>query len=313
MKKKCLLTGATGLIGSHLIENQLEEYDVYALVRNSKNTNLSRNGSIQLIECDLSSKNFIDLLPKNMDIVIHLAQSPHYREFPEQAMDVFSVNSMACLKLLDYARRVGAKKFLLASSGTVYGEGQCKFFSEDEKIVIPNKSLGFYHTSKLCAELLAENYTQYMTIIILRFFFVFGPGQKKSMLIPRLVESVMNEKPIFLQGVDGISINPIYVSDAIRSIGQAMKLQESHKINVAGSEVLTLRGIGELIGGLLGKKPVFEIDSGASGHPVIGNIDKLKRLLAIPEISFLQGIENYIHSTYPEIPVPVQRHPLGLN
>lgn len=299
MKKRCLISGAGGLIGSHLIKEMLEEFEIYALLKNEHLFEDCSDTNLHFLESDLTQNNFTDRIPKRMDIVIHLAQSPHYREFPEKALDVFGVNSTACLRLLDYAKNAGVEKFILASSGVVYGEGQRKF-SEDENIVIPSKNLGFYHTTKLCAELLAENYTKYMTVTILRFFFVYGEGQKKSMLLPRLVESVMSENPILLQGCKGIHINPIHVSDAAAAIQKAIHLSESHKINVGGSEILSLREIGEIIGSSLGKAPVFEVDTQATPTDMIGNIEKMKRLLTIPTISFQRGIRNYIEYTYPD-------------
>lgn len=51
--------------------------------------------------------------------------------------------------------------------------------------------LGFYLTSKYCSELILDNYSSFLTIIQLRLFFVYGMGQRKDMLIPRLIENVL--------------------------------------------------------------------------------------------------------------------------
>lgn len=301
MKKKCLITGGTGLIGSHLIQELLDKYEVYTIARNRQKIQSFCSDKVpDIIECDLTDPSFTEHLPKKMDYIIHLAQSEHFREFPEKALNVFAVNSLSCLRLLDYARKAGVEKFILASSGVVYGEGN-RLRIEDDDLIIPNKNLGFYHTSKLCAELLAENYTNDLKLAILRFFFIYGPGQKKSMLIPRLVESVMEQKPIYLQGSEGIQINPVNVSDAVQGILRSIELEENHKINVAGAEVLSLKEIGEIIGSLLGKQPVFEIDDKTSPLHVVGNIDKMKQLLTPPKVSFREGIEKYIKLTYPEL------------
>jgi nucleoside-diphosphate-sugar epimerase len=58
------------------------------------------------------------------------------------------------------------------------------------------------------SEIIAENYAPYMNIVILRFFFVYGPRQNTTMLIPRLIRSIKEGNPIILQGSNGIRINP---------------------------------------------------------------------------------------------------------
>src|SRR5690606_28137079 len=108
------------------------------------------------------------------------------------------------LKLLDYARHQGARTFIYASSGGIYNAGS-HLCSEDANIYI-GRDLGFYINSKLCSEILIESYAEHMTVIILRFFFVYGPGQRTSMLIPRLVQSVYEGKIITLDGENGLHI-----------------------------------------------------------------------------------------------------------
>ena len=100
------------------------------------------------------------------DTVIHLAQSRHYRQFPERADDIFAVNVKSTFQLLDYARRAGAGRFLHASSGGVFGYSYEKFVETD-----PVNPLNFYLSSKYCAELMVGNYRDYFLTIVLRFFF----------------------------------------------------------------------------------------------------------------------------------------------
>ena len=236
------------------------------------------------------------MLPSRVDSVIHLAQSEHFREFPERAEDVFQVNTVSALRLLDYARRAGARHFIMASSGGIYGYGEQEFSEEIE--ITSHGDLGFYLGTKLCAEIIAENYTPFMNIIVLRFFFVYGLGQRRSMLIPRLVQSVIDGRPILLQGQDGIRINPTNVADAVAAIHQTLQVDGSHKINVGGPEVLSLRQISEIIGDVVGKEPQFEVHPGAEPRHLVGDIRKMTRLLQPPEITFRHGIETYIRKTY---------------
>lgn len=70
-----------------------------------------------------------------------------------------------------------------------------------------------------------------------------------------LVQSVLDGRPIVLHGQDGIRINPTYVADAVTAIEADLVLEGSHKINIGGPEVLTMRQIGEMIAGKQSAKP----------------------------------------------------------
>ena len=285
--KKCILTGATGLVGSHLLSPLSQDWSVVALSRQRPSF-----ANLEYLPFDLSQSWTSHQLPPTCDAVIHLAQSEHFREFPQYAENVFRINTFTTLKLLDYARQAGANTFILASSGGIYGYGD-QGFSEDHALC-HQQDLGFYLSTKLCAEILAENYTDYLNVIILRFFFVYGPNQRPTMLIPRLVQSVLNEKPITLQGRDGIRLNPTHVFDVVRAIIQALELKNSHKINIAGPDILNFRQIGEIIGSTLNKEPKFLIQSEQIPKNLIGDTTKMCKLLSSSKIQFQEGIKTII-------------------
>jgi UDP-glucose 4-epimerase len=283
--KRILITGATGLIGSSLIP-LLKDHTVFCLGRH-----LYTEGKAENIIMDFAEEWDESLLPKQIDAIIHLAQSENFRLFPQKAEDVFDVNVSSTLKLLNYAQKVGAKKFIYASSGGIYGTGNHGF--TEENLIHARNDLGFYLSTKLCSEILIENYAPFFDVVMLRFFFAYGAKQKRSMLIPRLVDSVLAQKPIMLQGANGISINPIYVSDAADSIVKSLFLEGNHKINIGGNETLSIREIAEKIGDIVGKKPIYIQNEGIPQN-LIGDISKMKQLLHIPSISFEEGIKNLI-------------------
>lgn len=277
-RKRVLITGANGLLGCHALKALRENYDVHALVR-----------ALPILPVDGITYHFVDFssawstddFPSEIDTIIHLAQSDHFRNFPEKAQDIFQVNIESTARLLDYAQRVGAKRFIYASSGGVYGYGNTAF--DENSPIVPHGQLGYYLGSKLCSEILAQNYTPMMNVIIMRFFFIYGPGQKRSMLIPRLIDNVEEERAIVLQGEEGIQINPIHVEDAVATLGNALKLDGSYTLNIAGPEVLSLRQIVTMIGSKLRKEPILIKTEDEPRH-LIANIDAMKNLLHVPKI-----------------------------
>ena len=280
--KKILITGASGLIGSHLVRTFRAGEEVYAV---SRSDNLPE---VKTVDVDLAAEWSIDDLPRDIDVVVHLAQSEHYREFPERAEDIFAVNTLSTLKLLDYARSTGVKQFVLASTGGVYGSGADSF--SEEKTIAAKGELGFYVGTRLCSEILSECYQTLMNVVCLRFFFVYGPGQRKNMLIPRLIDSVRNGKPVQLHGENGLSINPAYVGDAVAAVRRAMVIEGSHKLNVAGPEALSLRTIADIIGEEVGRPPVFEVNPSDDNRDLLGDTERMRSALHVPEVRFRDGL-----------------------
>lgn len=283
-----IITGARGLVGTHLVQRLHNKHEVFAVTRDE----VSFVPGVQSLVVDLSDPLVQNKLPDKADTVIYLAQSQHFREFPEKALDIFQVNTAGMLQMLDYARKAGVKTFIYASSGGVYGHGG-ESFSED--IDIPASSnLGFYLSTKLCSEILAGNFQQFMNVILLRFFFVYGKGQKRSMLIPRLVDNIRNGTPVSLQGSDGISINPTHVSDVVEAIATAINLKESGKFNIAGPDILSLRDICNIIGAKVNVEPVFDVNENVKPNDLIGDVTKMKETLWTPIVTFDQGVDSVL-------------------
>lgn len=282
-----LITGASGLIGQALLALHPAQRDIVCLGRRPV------GGAAAWLPCDLSMPIDPTGLPTGVETVVYLAQSPHFRDFPAKADDIATVNLMNAQRLLDWGARHGVRRFIYASSGGVYGHGH-QALHEDHPLP-PQEQLGFYQTSKRCAEQFAECYAHLMHVIVLRIFFTYGPGQRPGMLIPRLVDSVGEGRPITLQGADGIHINPLYVDDAAAAIRSCLDLQSSTRINLAGPDVLSMRAIADEIGRALGRKPVFGSAPGEPQH-LIGDITRMRSILHAPAVAFRDGIRRYLRS-----------------
>lgn len=281
-----LVTGATGLIGRHLLELLEPENEVWALTRGAT---LPARPKIHWLQHDLTSPSLPSQMPHRVDTVVHLAQSAHFREFPEHALPVFEVGVGSTVRLLDWARRSHVRTFVYASSGGIYGHGD-QGFTEDD-VVGSKGPLGFYFATKQSGEVLVESYAGCFTIIILRFFFVYGSRQRRDMLIPRLVQTIVKNEPVFLHGQEGMRLNPIHATDAAAAIARSFQLKESQKINVAGREVLSMKQIGETIAEHLGCRAQFTYVAGEKPKHLIADIHKMERLLWLPQIRFADGVK----------------------
>ena len=113
---KIVVTGGTGFVGGHTIRRLMSDHELYCVAR--KGGVLPVHPHIHRVEQDLTSMD-TGALPATADAVLHVAQSRQFRKFPDQARDIFKVNTDSTFELLEYARRAQCKVFVYASSGGV--------------------------------------------------------------------------------------------------------------------------------------------------------------------------------------------------
>lgn len=283
---KILITGAGGLLGNALSERLAGDYRLALAGRN-----LPAHSRHETLSIDLGEERAFDRLPANPEAIVHLAQSSEFREFPDKAAGIFAVNTHSTSRLLEYGRKQGIKKFIFASTGGVYRPGD-ETLREDSPLQVP-ADLGFYAATKLSSELLVESYRKFFEIVVLRFFFIYGPLQKPGMLIPRLIQNVRNGTEISLQGDRGIRLNPIYVGDAADAVARTLALPGHHLFNIGGPETTDLRSICETIGELVGKSPRFSEQAGRPNH-LVADIARMTNRLGKPKIGMTEGLKKMV-------------------
>jgi nucleoside-diphosphate-sugar epimerase len=285
---RILVTGGTGFIGGHLLRSLAARHEVVALAR----TPPSADDGVEWVRQDLGDPLDVGLLPDRLDAVIHLAQSRRYREFPDGARDLFAINLASTASLLEYARGAGARSFVFASTGGLYGHSYERLVETD-----PVSPLNFYFASKYAAELLLGSYRPFFTTVVLRFFFVYGPGQER-MLVPSLLERVRRGEEVPVEGNPGLRINPIHVADAVRVFEPALALERSDVFNVAGDEVVRIEELAELLGRATGADVrVRHVEAGRKGD-LVGDNRRMKEVLGVdPRIRLGEGLAELVAVT----------------
>ncbi len=274
-----LLTGATGLLGSRVVRSLAAEHRVWAIGRNPPDP----PAGVRWIAHDLRRPALPVDLPSRVDVVVHLAQAREFRDFPQRALDVYAVNVGSTALLLDFAVRAGARRFVLASTGSVYANGSDPHGEDEPTDVAACPS--FYVASKLAGEALAAGYRPRFTVCVLRPFFMYGHGQDPSMLLPRLVRNIQEGRSIFLDGPEGMRFNPVHVSDAARAVMAALDLADSAVVNIAGPEVLSLRQAVDELSAQLGIPAEVTMRPEVRPADLIGDITRMSTLLARPRLT----------------------------
>lgn len=271
MQRRVLITGANGLLGSRVVALLLRRgHVVHGVVRPGARP--LPPGALRL-ECDLSDGRSWDLPPSPLDAVVHLAQPRRHRDFPAAADDMVAVNVLATARLLELARRAGATRFVFASSGGVYAPSALPLAEED-----PIQPDAFYLSTKRAGEELVLGYRSVLATTILRPFFIYGPGQREDMLLPRLAQRVLAGEPITLEGQDGLEINPIHVEDAAKAVVGALAGEGHLVANLAGFETISLREVAEVLGRAVGASPILQPTGGVQRR-LIGKTDRTRALM----------------------------------
>jgi len=287
---RLLVTGANGFVGRHLVPALSARHKVFAMVR--AHAECPDAHDVRTVFQDLTQPLNPDALPEAVDAVIHLAQSRHYKDFPERADDIFAVNVGSTFRLLEYARQAGARCFILASSGGVYGTSYERFVETD-----PVNPLNFYLSSKYSAELLTASYRPFFDTIVFRFFFVYGAGQT-GMLIPRLLHRLLGGEPITISGDPGIRVNPIHVRDAVRVFEPAMALDRSEVFNVAGDEAVTLSDLVRLMERAADRKAHLTHVPASSQGDLAGDNRRMKEVLDVhPRVTLMEGLKEMVRAS----------------
>lgn len=256
---RILVTGGTGFVGRHLVPALAAAHEVTCIVRDASDAGLPT--TVQLLETDLTDPGFGDSLPQEVEVVVHLAQA--YASFPDRATDLFLVNAVSTHWLAEWARRSGVRRFVLASSGSIYRPA-----AEPLTEGAPTLPAGYHPATKLVSELILEHYRPYFAVAVLRLFAPYGQGQTNRM-IPRMFEAIRAGAPITLSRGGEPRINPIHVDDLVPIMVRSVEDTGSYTVNVGGDEPVSIRQLADMIGREVGREPVFvERDGEVSGDLV---------------------------------------------
>jgi nucleoside-diphosphate-sugar epimerase len=275
---KVLVTGASGFVASHLVPALIEQGDeVFALSHDPE-----RQPPVAApVQVDLATAFDAMDLPV-VDAIVHLAQANV--PFPDGAAALFAVNTASTARLLEHARTCGARSFVYASSASVYGLGDRPWREEDEL-----SATDFYSATKRASELLLAAYEGELATYAMRLVAPYGPKQQNRM-IPRLLASVQEARPIVLNEGGRPRMNPVYVDDVVDFVKVLLAGAETGAYNVAGDDAVSIRQLGERIGRIVGKEPRFEEGTGSPGGDLVCDNSRMTALASNNLVPLDEGL-----------------------
>lgn len=253
----CLVTGVAGFIGSHLAERLLADghevcgidnfLDFYP--RHIKENNLHAllsNQRFSFVEGDLLT---IDLSPYHkVDWIFHQAAQAGVRaSWGADFVRYVECNVLITQRLLDFALRKDVKRFVYASSSSVYGDITILPLTES---TLP-RPFSPYGVTKLAAEHLCKLYYENFRLptVSLRYFTVYGPRQRPDMAFHRFCQAIIKQQPICIYGNGEQTRDFTYVSDVVTAniLAATSERAVGKVLNIAGGARASLREVIDML------------------------------------------------------------------
>ncbi|MDP3888895.1 MAG: NAD-dependent epimerase/dehydratase family protein [bacterium] len=299
MKGTVLVTGASGMIGSAMVDSLRNQgYKVIAFDLNKGNSTAS-----YFFQGSVLEKRSIAEAIKGCDYVFHLAAVLGVANSNEQALLSLDVNTLGVRNVLEACVNEGVKKVVFSSSSEVYGEPEKMPISETDQLA-PKSEYGK-------AKALAEEYVkafnkQYgLDYSIVRFFNVYGPNQVAKFVMPLFVDGAIAKRALTING-DGSQIRAFcYVDNAVAGAQLAMFKDEGDGqiFNIGNSGPISMKDLANLVNEIAGN-PVepkfipFEESDRSKEREIfarIPDISKAEKVLGyVPKVSLREGIQRVI-------------------
>ena len=333
-----LVTGGSGFIGSHLIEELLKKghfvinidnfdnfYDYKIKIKNTlESVGLSPNFDFtndkekdieilqsKLVDVALYEFYYQDIRDKKgletifqkykIDMVIHLAALAGVRPSIERPMEYAEVNILGSMNLWELCKDYGIKKFICASSSSVYGNNEKIPFAETDNV---DRPISPYAATKKCGEILGLTYHHLYDIdmIQLRFFTVYGPRQRPDLAIHKFAKIISDGGEIPFYGDGTTARDYTFVEDIVDGITKSIVYLENHNkvyevLNLGENQVVSLKEMLVEIETNLDRKAKLNRLPMQAGDVQKTNADitKAKKMVGYtPKTNFQNGIKKFV-------------------
>ena len=309
-----IITGCAGFIGFHLTKKLLEKnkkvigIDIVDKYYDPKKKEdrlkiLKKDKNFKFLKIDLNKYNLIYSKLKNykIELIIHLAAQPGVRISIKNPHNTLKQNLIPFINILEIARIKKVKKFLFASSSSIYGDTKIYPFVEKDTQNVP---VSVYGATKLSNEIIASSYSKNfnMKTIGLRFFTVYGPYGRPDMAYYSFLDDLKKNKKIKVFNKGNMLRDFTYVDDVVTGITNLINfnMKKNHDvINIGKGKPDQLMKLIKLIEVNYQKKFKIEYTKNIPNGDIkktFSNVNKAKKLIKWrPKVNLDEGIKKFVN------------------
>ena len=267
-----LITGATGLIGSCLVEVLMsrlnKDYHVYACGRNverarARFTDYKNDTTFHFLQYDVMKPLDFDI---DFDYIIHAASNASPNFFTQYPVEIIKSNINGVSNLIDYGLDHGLKRFLYLSTGEVYGEGDGRVFTEEYSGYVDcTKVRSCYPASKRASETLCIAYSKEynVDVVIARPSHTYGPNftEADNRVYAQFIKNVLEGEDIIMKSTGCQYRSWCYVVDCVSALLYILLKGENGQVyNIAdNSSNISIKELAEMIAEIGKKKVVMKL------------------------------------------------------
>lgn len=296
---KIIVTGGYGFIGSHLVDRLIKlQHEVIVLdnISTGKRENLyEMEDKFEFIPIDLSEEGYcIRLLNmKEIDYIFHLAALPRIQFSLDKPLKTMKTNIGATVRMLEHAKRLQAKRFIFASSSSVYGD-QRTLPLREYMVSAPRSP---YALQKHLSEEYSNFYSEFFNVPIanMRFFNVYGSRMATEgvykLVFANWIESIKKNKPMLIYGDGKQTRDFTYISDIVDALIASMDIPQDIKrltLNIGSGRQTSVERLAQLF-----NYPYEHVDARAFEEKFkVADISIAKEILHYePKVMIEQGVE----------------------
>ena len=259
---RVLVTGGAGFIGSHVVDRLLAA-GIEPRIFDVRPSSHHEPGDVDSVLGDLLDREALRKAMRGCDAVVHLAAAADVDDVALRPAEAESVNARGTLNVLEAARGAGVSRVVYASTIWVYGDATGTV-DEDHTIELPDH---LYTATKLAGEMYCRSYTTLygLDCTVLRFGIPYGPRARPAGVIPIFVRRALAGEPLTIAGEGLQSRRFVYVEDLADGVVRGLEPQASGRVyNLVGAESVTIRGIADAVGDVLGAVDIVHTSAPAS-------------------------------------------------
>jgi len=301
---KILVTGGAGFIGSNFSNIMADKgHDVIAFDDLSLGKTENLTGKVKFVQGDVNKREDLEKAGNEFDYIVHLAASSSAPMFAKDMYWAYQNNVAGHIRVMQYAKEIGVKKMLFASTSSIYGNNPTPL-TEDQEVVPPNH----YSVTKFAQEGASRVYSsaEGLEIIAFRFMSVYGLNEDHKTtfanLVSQFIWDIAKDKAPVLYGDGTQERDFTNVKDVVQGIEKAIETEKRYSFNIFNigtNECINLLGLVELINKVMGKdiKPEFIENPIKEGYvkSQLADINKISTELGYsPTVGLEEGIKEIV-------------------